>query len=366
MLHAHQLKPSFRAIALVLFLCSESLISIAWGQEIFTPRRPIASLVKAHTIYLQTEVVKGGVQIDPQPVTDVITQRFQKVGYKIVTNFNAPHDVTVSFQCEEPIRIQPPTNSTEKYVLQISSPPCLFHYAFHETPVDWQRIDIIIYNEGIRATKSLNQLAISSPSMTHPAPLSSQYLRVLDFPILLSAEWGQVPRLVVLLENSQTSLQRRKKIIALLGEIQAEQALPCLLDLLNNSTLQIDAAWALGNFGAQAQEPLITLLQTHPDEKMQAAAAQSLGRIGAATGDTSLTPLYIELLKKPGLDIQVKTEIVWAIGKSPDFRAHPTLESLEHEIWSIRSDEPQLKRLREAVDWSIREVRQGGHTGAYY
>jgi len=137
------------------------------------------------------------------------------------------------------------------------------------------------------------------------------------------------------------------------------------LDLLNNSTLQLDAAWALGNFGAQAQEPLITLLQTHPDEKMQAAAAQSLGRIGAATGDTSLTPLYLELLKKPGLDIQVKTEIVWAIGKSPDFRAHPTLESLEHEIWSIRSDEPQLKRLREAVDWSIREVRQGGHTGDY-
>lgn len=276
MLHPHPLKTSFGTIALVLFLCSGSLISIAWGQEIFTPRRPIASLVKAHTIYLQTEVVQGGVQIDPQPVTDVITQRFQQMGYKIVTNFNAPHDVTVSFQCEEPIRIQPPTNSTEKYVLQISGPPCLFHYAIHETPVDWQRIDIIIYNEGIRATESLNQLATASPSMAQPAPLSSQYLRVLDFPILLSAEWGQVPRLIVLLENPQTSLQRQKKIIELLGEIQAEQALPRLLDLLNNSTLQLDAAWALGNFGAQAQEPLITLLQTHPDEKMQAAAAQSL------------------------------------------------------------------------------------------
>ncbi len=172
-------------------------------------------------------------------------------------------------------------------------------------------------------------------------------------------------RLVVLLEKSKTSLQRRKKIIALLGEVQGEQGLPCLLDLLNDSHLQLDAAWALGNFGAQAQEPLITLLQTHPNEKMQAAAAQSLGRIGAATGDTRLTPLYIELLRKPGLDIQVKTEIVWAIGKSPDFRAHSTLEALENEIWNSRSNKPELQKLRKAVDWSIREVRQGGHTGDY-
>ena len=86
---------------------------------------------------------------------------------------------------------------------------------------------------------------------------------------------------------------------------------------------------------------------------------------GAATRDTSLIPLYLELLTKQGLDIQVKTKIVWAIGKSPDFRTHSGLESLEREIWSIRSDEPELKKLREAVDWSIREVRQGGHTGDY-
>ena len=338
---------------------------IVWGQDILTPKRPIASLIEAQTIYLQTQVVKGETQIDPQPLLDLITQRFRQVGYEVVTSLQAPHDVTVYFQCEEPVPPKRPANSTEKYVHHISGPPCLFHYAFHEKPVNWQRIDIIIYNEGIRATESLHQLTTASPSMAQSAPLSSQYLRVLDFPILLSAEWGQVPRLVVLLELSQTSLQRQKKIISLLGEIQAKQALPRLLDLLNDSHLQLDAAWALGNFGAQAQEPLITLLQTHPDEKMQAAAAQSLGRIGAATGDTRLTPLYIELLRKPGLDIQVKTEIVWAIGKSPDFRAHSTLEALENEIWNIRSNKPELQKLRKAVDWSIREVRQGGHTGDY-
>jgi len=94
----------------------------------------------------------------------------------------------------------------------------------------------------------------------------------------------------------------------------------------------------------------MTVLQTHPDEKMQTASAHSLGRIGAATGDTSLTPLYLELLKKPGLDIEVKIEIVWAIGKSTDFGAHSALKALERQIWIIRSDEPELKELREAVD----------------
>jgi HEAT repeat protein len=156
-----------------------------------------------------------------------------------------------------------------------------------------------------------------------------------------------------------------KKIVSLLGEIQTEPALPYLIDLLTNSALRLVSTQALWNFGTPMQQPLLAILRTHPDIHMQAAAAQSLGRIGAASGDTSLTPLYIALLKKPDLNILVKTEVVWAIGKSPDFRAHPILEALENEVWKIRSDKPAIQKLREALDWSLREVRQGGHTGDY-
>lgn len=337
----------------------------AQGQEILTPKQPIATLVNAQAIFLQTQVFQGGIQVDTDPVTEIIARQFRQVGYEVVTNINTPHDVTVYFQCEEPPPDQSLSHSANNAHPPMTGPPCFFQYAFNEIPVDWQRIDIIIYSEGIQAAESLQSQASNALGAT-ALPLSTQYLNALDFSILLSAEWGQVQRMVGLLENSETPLPRRKKIISLLGEIRAKEALPCLLELLNNSALQIDAARALGNFGAKAQKPLISILKSHPDMNMQAAAAQSLGRIGAATGDTSLTPLYLELLRKPGLNIQVKTEIVWAIGKSPDFGAHAALEALESQIWQTRSNEPKLQKLREAVDWSIREVRQGGHTGAYY
>ena len=74
------------------------------------------------------------------------------------------------------------------------------------------------------------------------------------------------------------------------------------------------------------------------------------------TSDHFTSPYY------PPTDWQVKTEMVWALGKSPDSSAFPALVKLEQEIWAMPSKDSQLQQLREAVDWSIREVRQGGHT----
>ncbi len=130
--------------------------------------------------------------------------------------------------------------------------------------------------------------------------------------------------------------------------------------------MRVKATTALGKFGAKAQPHLVNLLQQHSLIEIRAAAARSLGQIGAATGDTSLTPLYLDILTSTATHIRVKIDIVWALGKAPDFQSHSVLEELESEIWQIRPDESELQKLREAVDWSIREVRQGGHTGAYY
>ncbi len=200
------------------------------SQEILTPRQPIASLVEAQTIYLRTQVLESGIRIDPQPIAKVITQRFRQVGYEVVTDINAPHDVTVYFQCEEPTRIKPLTNSTVKYFLKLSGPPCVFHYAFQETPVDWQRIDTIVFNEGVRVAKKM--AAVSSNS--RPLPASTQYLELLDFPLLLSAEWGQVDRLVAILDAPTSTLARKQKVVNLLGEIRAEPTFPRLLRALDD------------------------------------------------------------------------------------------------------------------------------------
>jgi len=61
------------------------------------------------------------------------------------------------------------------------------------------------------------------------------------------------------------------------------------------------------------------------------------------------------------VDIRVRTQLAWALGKAPDMRAFPTLLQLEEYIWNDHSQDPYLQEFREAVDWSIREVKQGGH-----
>lgn len=113
---------------------------------------------------------------------------------------------------------------------------------------------------------------------------------MLDFPVLLSAEWGQVPQLLDLIENTLITLQRRKKIISLLGEIQAKPAIPYLINLLTNLALQLVSTQALGNFGTPMQQPLIAILKTHPDINMQAATAQSLGVVERQAEIQALPP----------------------------------------------------------------------------
>lgn len=80
------------------------------------------------------------------------------------------------------------------------------------------------------------------------------------------------------------------------------------------------------------------------------AAAPNLGLIVTESGDISLNSRDIAILEKPDLNILVKIEVVWAIGKSPDFRAHSALEDLENKIWIRRSEKPEFQKLREAVD----------------
>ncbi len=42
-------------------------------------------------------------------------------------------------------------------------------------------------------------------------------------------------------------------------------------------------------------------------------------------------------------------------------RAYPTLKAIEKYIWNGHSQDPDLHEFRKALDWSIREVKQGGH-----
>ncbi|NKB81702.1 MAG: hypothetical protein GKS05_07430 [Nitrospirales bacterium] len=263
---------------------------------------------------------------------------------------STPHDVAVRITCEEP--------ATEN---DVESPPCLVTYTVEGQAMTWHAIDRIVFSDGVTATRQ----GLSKPLGPGPLAQSVRFLYCYDFPLLLTAEWGQVQRLLRLLDHPDTEPSRQVKILSLFGEIHAEAAFPRIITALENPNLIQAALYALGQYGHQSRPFLLDILQSSMQPQLQAAAIHSLGQIGATTGDTSLTPLFLNILTRPETNLAVKTEIVWALGKAPDFRAFPGLAELEQTVWKMTSQDPHIQKLREAIDWSIREVRQGGHTDDY-
>ena len=289
----------------------------------------------------------------------------EELGYTVLTNSLKKYDAVVELDCKNQTPKDDRTLSSvgkrHMNVFTQEGPPCKLRYLYKRQPIPWQRIDHIIYAEGVKVAKALpsHRLAYSTTSRT------IEFLEQYDFPLLLSAEWGHIDRLIRIFHSPKTTHARQKFIIFLLGEIHAMPSFSFLVQTLQKEHLITTTARALGHFGEQARPYLMDLLQTSSKPEVQAAAAYSLGNVGALTGDTRSTPLLLKILTAPGVDIDVRTEIVWALGKAPDFSAFQTLEDLEHNVWQTTKNDPGLQKLRQAVDWSIREVRQGGHTDDY-
>jgi hypothetical protein len=318
-------------------------------------------LTEAQTILVHTSATIHHKPVNADPLLHIIRSQMERVGYTVITQSSQAHDVTIEIRCEEPDRSTWSHAPQQPIATFTLGPPCILQYFLQGAPQEWQRIDRIVFNEGVSTVKHLSR----NFSAREILPFSSAFLSGFEFPLLLAAEWYQIERLVTQLEDPILPLAHRKKVLFLLGEIHATEAFPSLLEATHDPELAVAATTALGHFGGQARPHLFTILTTssHPD--LQVAAAHSLGQVQGETGDTSLTSFFLELLTSPHIGRTVQTEIVWALGKAPDFKAFATLQQFELEIWQIHSNDPQLQQLREAIDWSIREVRQGGHTDDY-
>ena len=157
-----------------------------------------------------------------------------------------------------------------------------------------------------------------------------------DFPVLITAEWGQEKRLLKLLDDPATKQPRKVRIISQFGEIFATEAVPRLLIALKDPDIAVAkaAAIALGNIGQkESVAALIDALKTGPPE-LQAAAAKGLGLLGALHGDFAIIPPLLEALKSR--DIAVKTEAAWALGKLPDRRAYEPLDAIARTLAHVR------------------------------
>ncbi len=300
--------------------------------------------------------------MQPQAIIGVLQPRLETIGYRVaLAPTHSPDGLWLQVDCHalpEKIGPRPPRVSQRSSAKgRRLGPPCQLAYRYRREVIPWKNVDRLIYSESVATMKKIAQI---SPPL-RPQECVEKFLRLYDVPVLVAAEWGHVDRLLQVLNRPETPIARQRLILTLLGETHVARGYPVLVEKLQDIRLAKEAAEALGFFGLQAQKHLLPLLQDRSDPQLQVAAAKGLGRIAAATGNSEYTSLYMKMVADRTLDLRVRTQLAWALGKAPDMRSYSTLLEIEAYMWNDSSPDHDLQQFREAVDWSIREVKQGGH-----
>jgi len=327
------------------------------SREFFTPEQK-ARLEGIQTILVEAVALTDKGIVDAGSFTAIITRRLNEVGYSAISDRTEPHDVVLLVKCEEHKTWEGTTADGGDADLPDSpsrlwkGPACRLTYMLGGLKVRWQREVRTEFDDAAAAAQAAQA---SDPAVYALGTLQAALTRD-EFPLHLSAEWGHADRLLKLLDASDTNQGRRLTIISILGDMQADDALPKLKEALKDQDLAKQALVAIGNLGKESIPLLIDILTTSVRPEIQAAAAKGLGQIGGLAGEASVVPPLLEKLQDPNTDWVVLTEVAWALGKIPDKRAIQPLYDLDKKLQAIREPENMtLKKLKEAVFWSIKQ-----------
>ena len=326
-------------------------------REYFTPEQK-AQLENIQTVLVETLVLtdKGGT--DARSVAELVSRRLGEVGYTVVQDQTKPHDVVFRVKCEQRKTWEGTTASGGDADLPDApsrlwkGPACQLTYMLGGMKIKWQKEVRTEFEDAVAAAQAAQADDPGAYALLKLRDALERY----EFPLLLAAEWGHPDRLLKLLDSPDTSQARKIKIISLLGEMQADEALPKLKEALKDRDLSKQALLAMGNLGKDGIPLLIDIMNTAPQPEVQAAAAKGLGQIGGIAGDASVVLPLLAKLQDPKTDWTVLTEVAWALGKIPDKRSIQPLYDLDKKLQAIRDpDNVILKNLKEAVFWAIKQ-----------
>ncbi|WP_447974461.1 HEAT repeat domain-containing protein [Nitrospira sp. Kam-Ns4a] len=317
-----------------------------------------AKLEKGEHVFVDVSALTDKGPIEPGPLTEVVVRKLQEVGYSTVTDRAQPHDVVFSVTCEQRKLTVTATASGGDADLPDSpsrswkGPACLLTYQIEGKRTGW----IKEVRTDFQDAKAAAEVAKAGDPGAYAMAKLRERLEDYDFPILVAAEWGQARRLLRLLDDPKTAPARKVKIVSLLGEMSAEEALPRLVTALKDPDVGIAgaAAVAIGTIGRKESIPVLLEVLTAGRLEVRAAAAKGLGKVAALHGESSVVPALIEALQSQ--DPVLQAEAAWALGKVPDRRAYEPLAALSKSLQDMRSDDPKLRRLREAVAWSFKQL----------
>lgn len=330
----------------------------AWAYRDYLTAEQKALLDKIQTVRVEAIALTDKGPVDAAPISEVAARRIGELGYNIVHEAGKPHDAVFKVKCEQRKTWEGTTAAGGDADLPDApsrlwkGPACQLTYLLGDMKIKWQKEVRTDFEDAVAAAQAANAGDPGLYAMTNLREKLEQY----EFPLLLAAEWGQPERLLKLLDAPETSQARKIKIISLLGEMQADEALPRLKQALQDRNLSKDAAVALGGLGREGIPLLVDILKTSNQPELQAAAAKGLGRLGGLHGDNSVVEPLLSMLDAPGIDIKVQTEIVWSLGKIIDKRSLEPLRKLFKKVLLIRDPgNKDLQALKEALNWSIKQ-----------
>jgi hypothetical protein len=330
----------------------------SWAyRDYFTPEQK-EQLAKIQTVLVEAVALTDKGSVDAGPIREVAVRRLSEIGYAVVTDASKLHDVVFKVKCEQRKTWEGTTASGGDADLPDSpsrvwkGPACQLNYALGSMKIKWQKEVRTDFEDAADAAQKANAGDPGEYAMTK----LKERLEAYDFPVIVSADWGQADRLLKVLDDSSGNQIRRLKIISLLGEMLADTALPRLKEALKDKDLAKQAAESLGNIGKDGIPILIDILRNSQDNELRASAAKGLGQVGGLHGDATIVPPLLEVLNNPDTDWTVLTEVAWALGKMPDKRSIEPLYALDRKLQKFRDpDDMKLKKLKEAVFWAIKQ-----------
>jgi HEAT repeats len=330
----------------------------SWAYRDYFTTEQKALLERIQTLRVEAIALTDQGAVDAAPITELVARRIGELGFTVVREAGKPHDAVVKVKCEQRKTWEGTTAAGGDADLPDApsrlwkGPACQMTYLLGDMKVKWQKEVRTEFEDAGQAAQSANA---GDPGIYALGKLRDVF-ETYELPLLLAAEWGQSARLLRLLDRSDTSKARKLKIISLLGEMQADEALPKLKEALRDRDLAKHAIGAMSNLGKEGIPLFVETMNTSPDLDVQAAAAKGLGQLGGMRGDASVVLPLLAKLKDPKTDWSVLTEVAWALGKIPDKRSIQPLYDLDKTLQAIRDPENvPLKKLKEAVFWAIKQ-----------
>jgi hypothetical protein len=329
-----------------------------WAYRDYFTEEQKTQLGRIQTVLLEVITLSDKGPVESKAIADVISKRLSGLGYTVSTDPGKPHDVVFRVKCEQRKTWEGTASAGGDNDLPDApsrlwkGPACQLTYALGGIKVRWQKEVRTDFEDSVQAA----QAARTDDASVFALSALRDSLEKYEFPLLLAAEWGQPDRLLKLLDSPDTSQSRKLKVIALLGEMQADEALPKLREVLKDRDLAKQALVAMGNLGKDGIPVLIEIMNSAPQVELQAAAAKGLGQLGGIHGDASVVPPLLTKLQDAKTEWPVLTEVAWALGKIPDKRSIQPLYDLDKKLQAMRDPDNQaLKKLKEAVFWSIKQ-----------